>query len=186
MIKNIYNLGDAALYCDFGDTVNKETNLKVINYFNDIREKNITGIKNIAPSYNKLIIYFDLELTNYKKIKDTVENLDISTFEAAKTKVVKIPVCFDDEFALDLERVEKSKLKWKSIGGLPTEGSVVFESKTDQITTVNLAITYELPKMIARFMEENILGKMVTNELQTNIDRFKDLVEKNYTKNFSN
>ena len=107
MIKNIYNLGDAALYCDFGDTVNKETNLKVINYFNDIRKKNISGIKNIAPSYNKLIIYFDLELTNYKKIKDTVENLDISNFEAAKTKIVKIPVCFDDEFALDLERVEK-------------------------------------------------------------------------------
>ena len=35
-------------------------------------------------------------------------------------------------------------------------------------------------------MEENILGKMVTNELQANIDRFKDLVEKNYTKKFSN
>jgi len=86
----------------------------------------------------------------------------------------------------DLIKIEKRKLKWKSIGGLPTEGSVVFESKTDEITTVNLAITYELPKMIARFMEENILGKMVTNELQTNIDRFKDLVEKNYSKNFSN
>ncbi len=84
------------------------------------------------------------------------------------------------------ERVEKSKLTWKSIGGLPTEGSVVFNSKSEQITTVNLAIKYELPKMIARFMEENILGKMVTNELQANIDRFKDLVEKNYTKNFSN
>jgi len=40
--------------------------------------------------------------------------------------------------------------------------------------------------MIARFMEENILGKMVTNELQANIDRFKDLVEKNYTKNSPN
>ena len=107
MIKNIYNLGDAALYCDFGDRVDKETNLKVINYFKDIRKKNISGIKNIAPSYNKLIIYFDLELTNYKKIKDTVQNLDISTFEETKTKVVKIPVCFDDELALDLERVEK-------------------------------------------------------------------------------
>jgi len=89
MIKNIYNLGDAALYCDFGDTVNKETNLKVINYFNDIREKNITGIKNIAPSYNKLIIYFDLELTNYKKIKDTVENLDISNFEYSFFEISK-------------------------------------------------------------------------------------------------
>jgi len=27
---------------------------------------------------------------------------------------------------------------------------------------------------------------MVTNELQANIDRFKDLVENNYSKNFSN
>jgi len=35
---------------------------------------------------------------------------------------------------------------------LPTDGSVVFESKSDQITTVNLAITYELPKIIARLM----------------------------------
>ena len=35
-------------------------------------------------------------------------------------------------------------------------------------------------------MEENILGKMVTNELQTNIDRFRDLVEKNYKKDLSN
>ena len=40
--------------------------------------------------------------------------------------------------------------------------------------------------MIARFMEENILGKMVTNELQANIDRFRDLVEKNYSENLSN
>ena len=83
------------------------------------------------------------------------------------------------------ERIEKSKLKWKSIGGLPTEGSVVFELKGDQVTSVQLSITYELPKMIARFMEENILGKMVTKELQANIDRFRDLVENNYKKKLS-
>ena len=84
------------------------------------------------------------------------------------------------------ERIEKNKLQWKSIGGLPTEGSVFFEQKGDSITLVNLVITYELPQMIARFMEENILGKLVTNELQANIDRFKSLVEKNYKKELSN
>jgi len=84
------------------------------------------------------------------------------------------------------ERVEQSKLKWKSIGGLPTEGSVVFESNSMESTSVKLSITYELPKMIARFMEENIFGKMVTNELQANIDRLKELVEKNYKKELSN
>ena len=78
------------------------------------------------------------------------------------------------------ERVEKQKLKWESIGGLPTQGFVVFSQKKDIETSVNLSVTYELPKMIARLMEENILGKMVTNELQANIDRFRDLVEKNY------
>ncbi len=31
MIKNILNLGDAALYCDFGSDVNQEINSNVIN-----------------------------------------------------------------------------------------------------------------------------------------------------------
>ena len=77
-------------------------------------------------------------------------------------------------------------MKWESIGGLPTKGSVVFVSQGDQSTSVNLSVTYELPKMIARFMEEKIMGKMVTKELQANIDRFRDLVEKNYQKGLSN
>tara|TARA_B100000963_G_scaffold14222_1_gene10951 strand:- start:58 stop:276 length:219 start_codon:yes stop_codon:yes gene_type:complete len=63
---------------------------------------------------------------------------------------------------------------------LPTRGSVLFQKNHESSTLVTLSITYELPKMIARLMEENILGKMVTNELQANVDRFKDLVEKNY------
>ena len=65
MIKNISNLGDAALYCDFGNEVNKEINSKVINYYKNIKEKNISGVTNIAPSYNKLIVTFNLELTNF-------------------------------------------------------------------------------------------------------------------------
>ena len=82
------------------------------------------------------------------------------------------------------ERIEKQKLKWESIGGLPTKGSVIFSEDNQELTLVNLSVTYELPKMIARIMEENILGKMVTNELQANIDRFRDLVEKNYKNNY--
>ena len=80
------------------------------------------------------------------------------------------------------ERIDKQKLKWESIGGLPTKGSVIFTENNKKFTSVNLSVTYELPKMIARIMEENILGKMVTKELQANIDRFRDLVEKNYQK----
>ena len=69
MIKNILNLGDAAVYCDFGKDVNKEINNNVINYFNNLKDKNIEGITNITPSYNKLIISFDLDVTNFFKVK---------------------------------------------------------------------------------------------------------------------
>ena len=60
MIKNILNLGDAAVYCDFGKEVNQDINSNVISYFKHLQElvneKNIEGITNLTPSYNKLII----------------------------------------------------------------------------------------------------------------------------------
>ena len=69
MIKNILNLGDAALYCDFGKEVNRETNTQVIRYFKSIQRENITSINNLSPSYNKLIISFDLKKRILKILK---------------------------------------------------------------------------------------------------------------------
>ena len=74
MIKNISNLGDAALYCDFGTEVNKEINNNVIKYFKSIKKENIDGVNNLTPSYNKLIISFDLKKVTYKNIKKLIEN----------------------------------------------------------------------------------------------------------------
>jgi KipI family sensor histidine kinase inhibitor len=107
MIKNISNLGDAALYCDFGADVNKQINSEVIKYFNTIREKNIKGINNLTPSYNKLIISYDLKLTNFKKIKEEIEKLTQSETSKTISKNLEIPVCCDVSFSLDMERLEK-------------------------------------------------------------------------------
>ena len=107
MIKNISNLGDAALYCDFGVEVNKKINSDVIKYFNTIKEKNIKGINNLTPSYNKLIISYDLKLTNFKEIKDKVENLEIKETQKIVNKKIEIPVCCDDSLSLDMERLKE-------------------------------------------------------------------------------
>ena len=81
MIKNISNLGDAAVYCDFGSEVNETINTNVIDYFNHlsklVKDENIHGITNLTPSYNKLIVSFDLNVTNYKETKNLIENLII-------------------------------------------------------------------------------------------------------------
>jgi len=110
MIKNISNLGDAALYCDFGTEVNKEINTKVIQYFKSIQQENIDGINNLTPSYNKLIISFDLRKKNFRTIKKLIENLEVINQDKLVSNKIKIPVCCHEKFALDIKRLEE-KLK---------------------------------------------------------------------------
>ena len=107
MLKNILNLGDAALYCDFGKDVNKETNIQVIRFFKSIQNQNIEGINNLTPSYNKLIISFDLKKINFKDLKKIIENLTVTNINDLKNKKVEIPVCTHDKFSLDIKRLEK-------------------------------------------------------------------------------
>jgi len=107
MIKNISNLGDAALYCDFGNDVSKEINSDVIKYFNTIKENNIKGVNNLTPSYNKLIISYDLKVTNFKEIKQEIEKLSQGEDTKTISKNLEIPVCCDKSFSLDMERLEK-------------------------------------------------------------------------------
>ena len=110
MIKNISNLGDAALYCDFGKEVNKEINTQVIRYFKTIKKKNIVGVNNINPSYNKLIVSFDLKKINFSELKKTIENIEIIKSDSVRNKKFEIPVCCEKEFSLDIKRLEE-KLK---------------------------------------------------------------------------
>ena len=107
MIKNILNLGDAALYCDFGSEVNKEINANVINYFINLKNKKIEGVINITPSYNKLIISFDLKKINFNELKSIIENIDLSETNFKSTKRIEIPICCEKTFALDIKRLEK-------------------------------------------------------------------------------
>ena len=114
MIKNIVNLGDAAIYCDFGSEVNKEINSKVIKYFKALKEKNLKGITNLSPSYNKLIISFDLNETNYNELKYKILDLNLNTKIKNLRKKIDVPICCDDEFSLDIERIENKFKKSKS------------------------------------------------------------------------
>ena len=112
MLKNILNLGDAALYCDFGNEVNRKTNLHVITYFKTLQKLNLKGITNITPSYNKLIISYDLSIIKFQELKEEIKNLKLIQIKNNEEKIVKIPVCLDDEFSLDLNRLsEKLKIE---------------------------------------------------------------------------
>ena len=110
MIKKISNLGDSALYCDFGNDVNQTINSRVIKIFRNLRKNTIKGITNITPSYNKLIISFDLDVINFEQLEEKITQMKIEDFGEVDKRIVKIPVCIDEEFSLDLKRLSE-KLK---------------------------------------------------------------------------
>ena len=120
MIKNISNLGDAAVYCDFGSEVNEITNTNVIIYFNHlsnlVKDEKIRGITNLIPSYNKLIVSFDLSITNFVNLKNIIKKLNIEHNIKINNQKIKIPVCCDDEYGLDFKRLsEKLNLSKEEI-----------------------------------------------------------------------
>ncbi len=111
MIKKLNNIGDCGIVCDFGDEVNREINTSVIKLFhhikNEVSKGNLNGILNYAPSYNKLIINFDLEKINFTKIKVFLELVDFSKLNLSQNnKNWTIPVCYD--FEMDLENMSKT------------------------------------------------------------------------------
>ena len=114
MIKNIVNLGDAAVYCDFGEEVNKDINLNVIKYFRTLKDKRLKGVTNLAPSYNKLIITYDLSETTFFDLKNKIQDLNIEDKLRNQSSKISIPICCEDEYALDIERLQNKLKKTKS------------------------------------------------------------------------
>ena len=111
MLKRLRNIGDCGIVCDFGDEVNQEINTGVIKLFyhikNEVSLGNLNGILNYTPSYNKLIINFDLEKINSSKIIDFLKSIDFSKLNLSQnSKKWTIPICYD--FELDLKNMSKT------------------------------------------------------------------------------
>jgi KipI family sensor histidine kinase inhibitor len=110
MFKKLNNIGDSAVVCDFGDEVNQAVNNKVIKLFNFIKKQsqlgNIKGILNCTPSYNKLIISFDLQITNSNTVFDFINSVDFTNLNLNQDKREwTIPICY--EFGVDIINMSK-------------------------------------------------------------------------------
>jgi len=112
MIKNVKQISEQAFLLDFGDEVTREINQNVINTFNFISKKmqknNPLGLKNCVPSYNKLLIHFNPSKKNKDELTNFLKGIDRFQIESnVNIDEVEIPVCYDEEFALDIKDVSK-------------------------------------------------------------------------------
>ena len=110
MFEKIYNISDQGIICDFGNEINKEINAKVIGVFNYINNnldiKNELGIINCVPSYNKIVIQYDLLVTSSDAIIKYISSIKEHNLTYLNNKKkFEIPICYDTEYGLDLDSI---------------------------------------------------------------------------------
>lgn len=100
-------LGDTAFLIKLGNDISPETHHKVQNLKQVIERKRIQGVIDLTPAYNEIMISYNPDIFTYKELLETLE--DIKQNEISKVnesqKVLHIPVCYDKEFAIDIDIV---------------------------------------------------------------------------------
>ncbi len=112
---HIFPLGDNALTIDYGNIIDEQVNREVIARAGHLKET-LDDIIEVVPAYSSLTIYFDLvklkklapkDKLVYDHLKETVEQLLQQQLQLQENqeRIIKIPVCYDPEFATDIHAV---------------------------------------------------------------------------------
>jgi inhibitor of KinA len=83
----------------------------VLFYKHAILDLDIQSIVQVNSAYNSIIIIYELTIDNindeYLSLKSIY--LNRNKFKKTKTKIFSIPVCYDEEFSLDLKELSQEK-----------------------------------------------------------------------------
>jgi inhibitor of KinA len=113
-------VNESAASIDFGNVIDKEINAKAIALFNYLTQHPIEGMIEAIPAYSSVSVYFDIpslrkKIASHKKTYEWIQNklnqVMLNEFTGFKTipDLVRIPVCYDEEFAIDLAWIAQQK-----------------------------------------------------------------------------
>lgn len=112
----IFPIGENALTIDFGNRISPRLNDNVLSLADFIARNPFTGFIESVPAYSSLTIFYDLlkvrqTYRNFPGAFLAIENFLVSALNnlekvsSFKSREIKVPVCYDAEFAPDLDFV---------------------------------------------------------------------------------
>lgn len=117
----LFSLGDSAVTIDFGNLIDVSVNEKVIDLFEYLRKNPLKGMTEVVPAYSSLTICYDVFLPGSvnnegnsaldfikKEISQLLQDF-VPGSTAPKRQPIRIPVCYENEFAPDLEWIAEQK-----------------------------------------------------------------------------
>lgn len=110
----IFPLGDRALTVSFGNRISRSINDAVLANVYRIKEHGFPGLRELVPAYSSFSVFYDLAeikphlqpgKTAFIYVREHIEQLLNTGISAVteKSRLVRIPVCYDPSLAPDLE-----------------------------------------------------------------------------------
>lgn len=105
------------LTISLGNSVSAEINKKVFQLYHQLIESRHPSWLDIIPAYATVSILYDVPVIRkqhasaFRWVKGEVEKIltNLSEQDEIPTRHLKIPVCYNPEFAVDADRIEKEK-----------------------------------------------------------------------------
>ncbi len=98
--------GDTALIVEFGDQIDRGVNDAVLALARDLRAAKIEGVIEIAPTFRSLAVYYEPLQISLARLSQAIESmLEIARRTRAPGRFWRLPVCYDESLAPDLDIV---------------------------------------------------------------------------------
>lgn len=101
--------GDSALVAEFEERIGADVNDAVVACARVIAERHVTGVRDIVPTFRSVTVYFDPLRTDVTLLTGVIERAAAEPVVAIERthRLFEIPVCYDQEFGLDLQDVAR-------------------------------------------------------------------------------
>jgi inhibitor of KinA len=103
----IFAASDSSVLVVLGNAMSLENHERVLSLFHALHRLNDPRVRNLHPAYASILIDFDPVRLSHEEAASLIESLTgegLSQYDRA-ANVVTIPVCYDSEFAPDLQEV---------------------------------------------------------------------------------
>ena len=114
-----FPLGDSAITLDYGNIIDESVNRKIIAIFNHLQKNPFPGMIEALPAFSSITVYYDIaslrkmpkNKSAYEHVKQRLEQELKKNFEtsAVPSRIIRIPACYDTEFAPDLATISEVK-----------------------------------------------------------------------------
>lgn len=102
--------GDSAMIIRTGNDISLATNLLVQKMLLLIERQNISGVVELVPAYNELLVYYKAEIIDYKTLLKQLRHAESQMENIANPEAAQlyIPVLYGGEAGPDLEEVAQN------------------------------------------------------------------------------